>query len=180
MKLSRVLTLLIVLSFVGINLYAQSDTKPVKKPFKERLVFGGGATLNFSNIQTAVGISPMVGYRVTDRYIAGIGLSYLYLSGRDYKANNYAASIFNRFSVTEELFLHAEMEYGTSQVTLESLLGDQKYSVEYPAFLVGGGYRQSGGSGIGLSITVLYDVLQDRNSPYQQGLVYRGGVFFGF
>ena len=180
MNISRILFVFIVFLGTSMTLQGQSEPPKVKKPFKERLVFGGGATVNFYNGQTILGLSPIVGYKVTQRYIAGLGLSYLYISADQYRANNYAASVFNRFSVIEEIFLHAEFEYGTSRITIDRLNGEEKFSVEYPALLVGGGYRQSGGGNIGISFTVLYDILQDRNSPYQQGLIYRGGIFVGF
>lgn len=180
MNMSRILFVFIVLLYSTMTLQGQSEDPKIKKPFKERLVFGGGVIANFSNVQTALGLSPQIGYKVTERYIAGIGLSYIYVSANQYKSNNYAASIFNNYRVTDALFLHAELEYGRSEFTQNSVQGDQKFTREYPALLVGGGYRQGGSGSIGLSVSVLYDVLQDRNSPYQQGLVYRGGVFVGF
>ncbi len=179
MKVSRILFALIVLLYSSSGLLAQKDSTKVKKPFKERLVYGGGVILNFSNYGTALGLTPRIGYKVTERYVAGVGLSYIYVSADQYNSNNYAGSIFNNFRVLDEVFLHAEMEYGRTQYKQSTVLGEQKFSVEYPALLVGGGYQQSGGGRVGLSITVLYDVIQDRNSPYRNGLVYRGGIFVG-
>jgi len=179
MRTIKICITLAVILCTTMSLQAQRDTTESKPPFKDRLVYGGGVILNFSNFGTALGLSPRVGYKVTDRYIAGVGLSYIYFSADQYKSNNYAASIFNNFRVLDEVFLHAELEYGRTQQTQSTVLGEQKFNYEYPALLLGGGYRQSGGGAIGVSFTVLYDVIQDRYSPYQQGLVYRGGIFVG-
>jgi hypothetical protein len=55
--------------------------------FRERLQFGGGISgLSFGN-PTSVGLSPMVGYQLTNKTILGVGLTYQYYSV------NYGGSI---------------------------------------------------------------------------------------
>ena len=43
-----------------------------------RLVVGGGIGLGFGDI-TSISVSPMVGYRITDNFSAGVGFGYQYL-----------------------------------------------------------------------------------------------------
>jgi uncharacterized protein (UPF0147 family) len=45
--------------------------------------------------------------------------------------------------------------------------------------LLGGGYSSSIGRSAGFFISILYDVLQDPNSPYYGQPVIRAGVGFG-
>ena len=68
--------------FISNNLFAQDDsttTKPPKerKPFKDRIYFGGNLGLQFGN-QTYIDISPLIGYKVTEKFSAGFGVTYIY------------------------------------------------------------------------------------------------------
>ena len=67
-----------------------------KPSFKDRLFFGGGFGLTVGSV-THVDISPMVGYRITDRFSAGIGLSYQYYK---YPAYNIKTSIYGYLSIS--------------------------------------------------------------------------------
>lgn len=176
--LKYAITCLILIS-TSLATFGQDKEEKAKVPFKDRLVYGGGLTLNFGNNFTLVGVSPTIGYKVTDRYVTGIGISYLYLGTNTQDVNSYATSIFNQFSVTKELYLHAEFEVGRSDYTFKAPGDDQKISLTYPALLVGAGYRQMAGGRVSIGFMVLYDVIQDPNSPYQS-IIYRGGVMVGF
>src|SRR5688572_5075953 len=58
--------------------------KEAKKGFDpQRLIYGGGLGLSFGTI-TAVGVAPVLGYRITDNFAAGIGLGYQYLRVKDF------------------------------------------------------------------------------------------------
>src|SRR5688572_11858407 len=77
--------------------------------FSDRLFFGGNFGLQFGSY-TYVDISPMVGYKITERLAAGVGATYIYYSVDDhvynlnYKTHIYGGSIFSRFRVTEQFF----------------------------------------------------------------------------
>lgn len=149
-----------------------------KESFGERLVFGGDVILSFSNNNTALGLSPLVGYRVTDRYVAGVGGTYVYYSFSNSKVSSYGGRVFNTLYVTEELLLHAEFEH----LTFTEKYDDSRIPIlkrSFPAVLVGGGYRQPLGAGAFFNVTVLYDILQDPNSLYN-GMIIRGGFVMGF
>lgn len=163
-----------------MTLSAQQDNTKQKTPFKDRLVYGGNVVASFSNQQTAVGLSPRIGYRASDRYIPGIGLSYIYFSYPDQTFSIASGSFFNRFYPIEQGFIEAEFEYGRLTGKTKGIGPEQKFTANYPALLVGAGVRQGGGrESLGVSFGVFYDVLQDPNSPYGREPVFRGGVFFG-
>ncbi len=180
MVIYRVISYFVFAGLLFTSASAQDGEVRPRTPLKEKLVFGGNVIASFSNNQTALGLSPRVGYRVSDRYIPGIGLSYLYQNFSNTTVNNYAFSIFNRFYPIEQGFIEAEFEYGRSTFSVNNLSGEEKFVFNYPALLVGGGIRQGGGRGnVGVSFGIFYDVLQDPNSPYGQQPIFRGGVAFG-
>lgn len=174
MKIILRLTILLLM-FNALQLSAQDKEKV---PFKDRLVFGGDLVLNFGNNFSAFGGAPMIGYRVSDRYMAGVTLRYVHISQNSSKTNNYGGSVFNRFTVTDELFLHGEIEYLEFEQKFNDGFEPSRIKGSFPAVLVGAGYRQSIGGGSYIGFTVLYDILQDPNSFYN-GPILRGGVVFG-
>lgn len=109
----------------------QGDKPPAKpkKPFSERLLFGGSLGLSFGSQTTLVDISPIVGYAITNDFMAGIGLTYKYYQYKNYyynlsdgsysnlKMNIYGGSVWSRYFLTrteipviENVFLHLEYE----------------------------------------------------------------------
>lgn len=180
MNVYRIVSYFLFLTLIVATASAQNaDNKP-RTPFKDRLVLGGNVIANISNNQTALGLSPRVGYLVSERYITGVGIGYIYQSVSNLSVNSYSASIFNRFYPIEQGYIEAELEYGRVKFETSGLAGDQEVVFNYPALLVGAGVRQGGGDGqLGLSVGIFYDVLQDPNSPYGQQPIFRGGVFFG-
>jgi|GEM_PF-386201 hypothetical protein len=145
-----------------------------KPPFRDRLVFGGNLGGYFGN-QTFVQINPMVGYKTTDWWINGVGVNYMYVSSRNYSQSVYGASVWSRAYAFKSIF--AQTEFEMLKLTARNPL-NETFRANVPVWFVGGGY-QSTGQGFGLSIMMLYDVIQDPNSPYNTP-VFRIGGLFGF
>ncbi|NNK81222.1 MAG: hypothetical protein HKO93_06970 [Flavobacteriales bacterium] len=151
-----------------------------KVPFKDRLVYGGDVVLSFSNNFTAIGGTPLVGYRVSDMYVVGVGYTYIYQGNSNVSINYHGPRLFNRFYPLPQLFAHAEFEYLSIKEKVDVSNGeDLVFQTSFPALLVGGGYRQEIADGIFVNFMALYDVIEDRNSFYN-GIVIRGGVGVGF
>ncbi len=152
-----------------------SESKPKSKtPFKDRLVFGGnlgGAFGTFSYFQ----INPMVGYKVTDWWVNGVGFNYIYSGSRGFTQNIYGPSVWSRAYVYQGIMLHTEFEYLT--LNLRAPNGNS-YNGNAPVWLVGGGY-QSTSNGIGFGLLVLFDLIQHHNSPYSSP-IFRVGGMIGF
>ena len=148
---------------------ANSDSynNPYKERFIDRMFFGGGFGLQFGT-QTYVEVAPTVGYRITDKLAAGLGMKYIYYKFDDnffeYSDHIYGGGPFLRYFLFEELFLHAEHEVLNLRV-YDYLTGEYQRKNISSVFL-GGGYRQMLGGNSSLEILLLYNVNENRNSPY--------------
>ncbi|MFH1004471.1 MAG: hypothetical protein V1781_03105 [Bacteroidota bacterium] len=147
--------------------FSQDFTPPKpskeKEPFwsKDKIYFGGGLGLLFGTV-TFVNVSPIIGYNITKRYSAGLGITYIYFSDRSsipaYSQNIYGGNIFNRFMLFDFLFAHAEYEL---------LNGDWLYNTErfyINNMWVGGGLCQQSGNS-SLCVMVLWNLLDSPYSP---------------
>lgn len=154
-----------------------TDTLPAKKKFDWNKVFiGGGLGLQFGTI-TLFDISPLIGYRFTDRMSAGIGVTYQYYRYKDkfidFTTNVYGGRLFGRYLITENLFAHAEYEV-LSLETFDYL----NNRINVVSVLVGGGYRQPIGSYSYLNLMILWNLNESAYSPYINPII-RIGVNIG-
>lgn len=161
--------------------------------FAHRLWYGGGFTLGFSgNSFTSIfqfGVSPMVGYKITNEFSVGPRLSLLYLLYRSetgtvdgvQTANlfNYGLGAFTRYKITRSIFAHLEYGFDNEVETVNynptTRDWDTNRRLQNNAF-VGGGFND--GNGIwGYEIYLLYNVLQEDNTlnipfDFRFGLTY--------
>ena len=161
----------------------QAQDEQTSEKFSDRLFFGGSFGLQFGSY-TYVDVSPLAGYRITDRLSAGLGITYIYYKVKDavyniyYSTNVYGGSIFSRYLITNELFAHAELEMLSLEVydIYKGNIGRQTV----PSLLLGGGYRMPMGNTSSISILVLMEVLEDPYTPYKTNPVVSIGFGFGF
>lgn len=145
------------------------------KPFKDRFFTGGGFGFQFGTV-SLFQVAPMVGYRVTPRLNAGLGLSYLYYRDQitRYSSSIYGYSAFTQFHIVQGVFLHSEF----NRITYTP------YSTQDPlgvnALLVGAGYNSAmAGGRSGFYLTLLWNVSESRIIPIKT-LFCVGGIQFGF
>src|SRR5687768_15674407 len=75
--------------------FSQGENNSLKgAPLKDRIVTGGGLGLGFGSVQDFVSVSPVIGYRLTTKFIAGTGFTYRYTNFKPYKMklNDYGIS----------------------------------------------------------------------------------------
>lgn len=185
----------------------KSNVKSDKLIDPQRIVFGGWGNFGIGSGVTNIGITPVLGYRITDGFSAGIGFGYQYLRVKDYfqvpveilptgesvwgfknlNAHFYAPSVWMRHIIWNNIFAHVEYEHNiTSYKKYEAnVLSDPPFdetnvTESVPCLLVGAGIRQPLGARASIVFMLLYDVLQDPQSPYYQTFAIRAGVNFGF
>ena len=197
--------ILIMLLFAGISASAQevysSSGKPgyYKKTKKQKgydpskLVIGGGLNAGFSNGGASAGISPMIGYRFTDNFLAGVGLGYQYYKYVSYIDNNYNnyystdniiyPSVWARYFVYRNFFVDATFEYDfISQTDPLDNYGNfvkTTTNIDVPCMLMGVGYKWALSGRVSFFGEIMYDVIQNINSPYYGQIVPRAGISAG-
>ncbi len=131
-----------------------------------RLYYGGYVNMSFGSI-TSIGFAPLVGYKVTPKWSVGSQLTYEYYKDkrydRDFSSSNYGWSIFNRYRFVPRLYGHVEFELMNYE--FYNLSGSDRTWV--PFLYVGGGLSQPVSSNVWFNAQLLFDVLQNKNSPYK-------------
>jgi hypothetical protein len=182
MKLKSIFISILIAGLPFLSL-AQDDnqTSDEEKAYSlsDHLVYGGNLGLSFGNL-TNIGISPMVGYKVTDRFIPGVGGSYNYIKIKypgypTQTAQIYGGCVFAKYFITENIFAHAEYEVLNGEWDPWFRPG-VRYNLS--SVLVGGGYRESFG-GLSSYVLLLYNVTQGPDSPYPSPLIIRVGMAVG-
>jgi hypothetical protein len=177
----RVLTTLIFLFFFTFVL-AQSDEDMSNASLKDRIYFGGNLGLQFGTI-TNIELSPLVGYRFTQDFSAGLGITYIYYkfddNNRNFETNIYGYRLFARHNIQQNFYALAEYE----NLSLEFFnINDGSVNRQWvPGIFIGGGYFQPIGRRAGFNMAALYNVIyDDQKSPYNSPWVIRIGVTMGF
>jgi hypothetical protein len=193
--MKKLLLFFSLLTFVGVSeVFAQEPVvikeegaegdldveKDVRElPFRQRLNFGAGINgLSFGN-PTSIGLSPMVGYSLTNTSILGAGLIYQYYSV-DYgslgafTSNLFGQKIFVRQQVPALSQLIGQA-YLTGQIENYTNLSDNTGINYSNPVLIGVGI----GSKIGINFQVMYDLnYTSGRSPYGSAIVVQVGGFF--
>jgi hypothetical protein len=140
-----------------------------KKPWREKVSFGGNIGAAFSSGYSQFLLQPMVFYKITDKSIAGAGVTYIYWSQK-YILNNGSTTVSDNvyglnFLMRQLLFgpVYAQVEYVPINFTSYNYFGNSK-RVWSNSLYVGGGYQQMSGR-TGYYISILYDVLWKESYP---------------
>jgi hypothetical protein len=144
---------------------AQAAKDYEKTPWTDKLTYGGNFWFSFGSGFSQIYLQPLVGYRVTDKFTAGTGFTYIYTSQKYYVSNNqtvtYSDNVYGlNFFARHQLFgpLFAQAEYQPMNFTSYNRLGESK-RMWTNALYLGGGLSQSMGGKGGFYMMVLYDVL---------------------
>ncbi|WP_238988385.1 hypothetical protein [Aureibaculum marinum] len=130
-------------------LLSQTTDKP---QFWDKVQFGGGLGLSFSNNYTTISIAPSAIYNFNQYIAAGPGLSYLYAKNGSLKSNVFGVGLITLFNPTQNLQLSGEFEH----LFITQKLGVDKSHFDYPSLYLGAAYR-IGNFSAGLRYDVLYD-----------------------
>ena len=168
--------ILFVLMLTASVVAAQSDSTKEKGFLKENLFTGGSVSLSFGSGTFGGGISPVFGYSVTSWLDAGIALNYFYISQRynsviKLRQSTYGAGPIVRVFPVNFIFLQGQFEHNiiAYKEFYSDGTPDYKESHNANSLLVGAGYttgRPKGGGGSFAYLSVLFDVLDDPQSPY--------------
>lgn len=155
---------------------AQLEKEDNKSDWKDKIVVDGNLALQFGTY-TLIGGNPQIGYRITERILAGAGYSYYLNSVRinaiRFNDKLHGPTAFTRVLVTDNLFARADFQSLT--YVLDSASDAPPETFNRDRLFIGGGYRQPVSQRINLTAGVYLDVLDPVAQP-----VFRAGVEAGF
>ncbi|BDD10918.1 hypothetical protein FUAX_33500 [Fulvitalea axinellae] len=167
--------------FTAVGAFSQGAN-----PFWDRVRYGGNFGLAFGSNSTYIEASPTISYLLTERFSAGVGFTYQYVS-REYefisqqggvetktlKASVFGPKIQARYNVTEQFFALAELEQLSNEYYKSF---DEKVRVWSTGTFLGGGYSQPLGGRGNVYIAALWNfTFDDKKSPYPEPYVLRVG-----
>jgi len=174
--------------FTVLVSYAQTANPDTTKPSQptsppevqqsqpSKWYYGGTVGFNFWGDYFYLSVNPLVGYQVSPKISVGGKLQYAYINDKRYAgleltSHNYGAGIFTRYRPIYQIYLHAEFDYASYEdyTIYDPLVGDPYAESErnwVPFLLLGGGFVQHVGPNASVYVEVLFDVLQNENSPY--------------
>lgn len=159
----------------------EQPTQKESKFDKSKLYYGGYLNASLGSY-TVFGAAPLIGYKLTPKLSIGGQLTYEYVKDKRYSTNyetsSYGFSAFSRFRLVPQLYGHVEF----SQMNYELYNSFGKSEREWVPFLfVGGGYSQPISKNTWFTAQVLFDVINDENSPYKDWEPYFSvGIGVGF
>jgi len=175
------------------NDYVNESPQKKRTPFKDKLYTGGNFGFNISNGLMYVEVAPMLGYKITDNLSAGVSAKYMYLGAVSQKYNfqsykYYGGGLFTRYKISQSVL--ATIEYELLNVQ-DINPNSQSYSERTYSnvLLFGGAYRNEIMNNFHIQLFLLYDVIDDPNSPYRYNylfgpngipVIYRIGFSIGF
>jgi hypothetical protein len=163
----------------------------------DRLIVGGGLNGIYTSGFLSAGISPIVGYRLTKNWSAGVGLGYQYTQeaiARNPVTNKLSyvkwnviyPSIWTRYFVFRNIFADVTFEYDfiSERYPMYFNYSTNKYEtvktkLQTPCLLVGAGFKQPLGGRVFVFGQIMYDVLQTPYSPYEGRVFPRFGIVAG-
>lgn len=156
---------------------AAQDNVPARRLFLYSN-FGLGFSSIYGFSRFSASLAPAVGYRFTERFAAGPGISYSYLSlsqrgGGSIKTNSVGLKGFAQFIVFDQFFVHGEYEVTRAEL----LYQDQNTGVIFPGKttvttpLLGAGYRQQFSDRAAADIVLLYNFNDGLNDIYGQPVI---------
>lgn len=160
---------------------AQQQSGSLKgAPLQDRIFFGGGGGFGtgrsaFGDRYTSVSVNPLVGYKVTQKFSAGLGIQYQYIGYPDIRLDLHQYG-FSPFAMYRFSNLFAFGEYS---VINAPVLQDPSRRLVVRRMPLGIGYTMPLGGKAAVNAMALYDVIYDPGDRYfTSPWVFR--VFFSF
>ncbi|MCT4579860.1 MAG: hypothetical protein N4A35_00460 [Flavobacteriales bacterium] len=193
------IVLFVVLAVLSLNINAQDndgytyDGNTSKVAFKDKLFTGGNFGFNISNGLMYLELAPILGYKVSDNFSTGISGKYLYWGPTNSNSpflsyKYYGGGLFGRYRISPSILASAEYELLNVQ-DLNPNSGSYGERTFSNVFLLGAGYSNEIANNLNVQLFLLYDVIDDPNSPYRYNyifgpngvpVIYRIGFSLGF
>ncbi len=167
------------LSFSQFDEYDNEQEDEVvkqKKPFMDKLFYGGDFGLQFGTI-TYINISPQIGYYINDYVGIGVGVSYAYTNDKIYRyqTSMYGGSLFAQAYPIKRLIIHGEfLALNFEDMSTYPGWTDRAWDL---GMLAGGGYRMTFGKKSAVNYMILWNFNDNEKTPYTNP-VYKVSIVF--
>ncbi len=168
--------------------------------FTDKLWYGGGANIGFDGNNALslfnIGLTPMVGYKITEMFSVGprIGFNYSYIKGTGTDFNIKKVQTFSpeygafaRFKFLPFLFAHADFNRTTvefpdftNQLLIRTDVDGNALTIKESANEINVGLGYTSGDVLGYEILLLYDVLADNTATLGLPFKFRFGFNYKF
>lgn len=207
MGINKIALIAFILSIFTANLYAQDSTnvqdpQPVvitqegyteqpnvqdiplnEQTFRQRLKYGGSfGPFSFSDFQTVIGLSPMIGYKLSEKTIVGAGASIIFWRLKDpftktkEKTDLMGYSAFLRQDLPFTQKLGFPLHFTVEATQFQGIQIKEKFK---PALLAGIGMGNAGGYGLQVLWDFNYDINRSFSGSFSNSpLVIRATGFF--
>ena len=144
--------------------------------WQDKLYYGGGFGLSGGSWGGSIRLSPVIGYMITNRVSAGVGVTYEYYKynnyyGQDFEDHRYGGMLFTRVNLFKQIFAYAE--YSFMNYTYNPSTEERRSIDRMP---LGLGLSQPLGKRSSVNFIAAYDVLYENAGPYASPWVF--SVFF--
>ena len=171
---------ILIIPLRGFSQYYENTEKAKeqqKASLRDKIYFGGYLGLQFGTY-TLIDVSPLIGYKITPKFHAGLRFTYQYSKTEyynvSYESSSYGGSIFTRFYLFKGLYAQGEAEY----LNLEYInVNGQTSRMWVDSYYIGGGYFQPFGKRGGMYFTVLWNLNESQYSPYENPIMRIGFTF---
>jgi hypothetical protein len=167
--------LLVVLLFnLAMVVKAQDEEEGKTGGFKKEKMFtGGNVILSFYTGGTVLGISPHLGYSLTNWLDAGVSFNFVYTGETDpyqnkYREYDYGPGAFVRIFPLPFFFAQAQYEHNFQQIDITSGSSSYHHKQDVNSLLLGAGIASGRrkGNNTYYYFSIMYDALKLPNSPY--------------
>lgn len=136
-----------------------------KPPLRDRIYFGGSVVFSMGGDVSTIGVYPMIAYKVRPKWSVGLEAGYEHVTFDDFdqSADNYGGSLFTRYRLIPRMYLHAEYQMINYEMFTSPVSSERDW---VPFLLLGGGLSTMIAPRTWAYAEILFDVLQDNNSPY--------------
>lgn len=158
-----------------------TTTQNTKEDFWDKIIIGGGVSATFGSY-TSLYLAPSIGYRLSDKWVAGGGYTYMYFrsnlyyaGGGNYKYGDtyentiHGPNVFVNFFPFNGFYAGLQYEILNHDVPYYSGGTSPVYELQNEwtsVFWVQGGISQKLGNKGYVQLGLKYNVLHDYDSPY--------------
>jgi hypothetical protein len=144
------------------------ETPPNIESRNNKVYYGGYTNFSFGKY-SVIGGDVLIAYKLFPKFSIGGKFSYEYFKNKNYsptrEGSNWGVGAFTRLRILRRWYAH--LEFSEMSYKLYDETGDNSNRQWISFLLVGGGFSQPIAKNVSINAEILWDVLQNDDSPYK-------------